>query len=79
MPKEVGPPGTIVTCLGVLVDTETATISIPPEKLQEICNTVQEWSGRKSCSKRQLQSLLGQLLYVLICVRPARLFLNRML
>ena len=77
--KKLVPPGTRVTCLGVLIDTENVTISIPHEKLQEICSTVQEWSDKKSCSKRQLQSLLGQLLYVHKCVRLARLFLNRML
>ena len=31
------------------------------------------------CSKCQLQSLLGYLLYIHKCVRPARYFLNRML
>ena len=31
------------------------------------------------CSKRQLQPLLGSLLYICICVKPARVFLNLML
>ena len=30
-------------------------------------------------SRRQLQSILGLLLYVHKCVKPARIFLNRML
>ena len=40
---------------------------------------VKEWRGRKLCTKRELQSLLGTLLYVHKCVKPARYFLNRML
>ena len=38
-----------------------------------------EWQNKKYCSKRELQSLLGSLLYASKCVRPARTFLNRML
>ena len=33
----------------------------------------------KFCSNRQLQSLLGSLLYVSKCVKPAHMFLNRIL
>ena len=36
-------------------------------------------SAKKSCTKTQLQSLLGSLLYINKSVRPARFFLNRML
>ena len=68
-----------VVCLGILINTIHKTISIPPEKLQEIKNICSEWQYKKSCTKTQLQSLLGSLLYVTKCVRPARFFLNRML
>ena len=54
-------------------------MSITPEKLQEISGVVSKWDSQKSCSKNQLQSLLGSLLYVSKCVRFARFFLNRML
>ena len=39
------PPDIQVTCLGVMIDIEKATISILSEKLKEICGTIQEWSG----------------------------------
>ena len=38
-----------------------------------------EWHIKRFCSKRQLQSLLGSLLYICKCVKPARVFLNCML
>ena len=57
--KKLVAPSTRVTCLGVLIDTENAAVSIPNEKLAQILEKV--------------------LLYVHKCVRPARVFLNRML
>ena len=39
----------------------------------------QSWKDKVTCTKQQLQSLLGSLLYITKCVRPARYFLNRML
>ena len=72
-------PSTKVVCLGVLINTENGTVSIPPHKLCQINDTMRHWSQRTTCTKRQLQSLLGLLLYVHKCVKPARAFLNRML
>ena len=77
--KKLITPATRVVCLGVMIDTEKSTISVPTEKLSEIQTTVRDWLTKTSCTKRQLQSILGQLLYIHKCVRPARLFLNRML
>ena len=77
--KKLIPPSTEVVCLGILINTVNKTISIPPEKLQEIKNMCEKWKYKKSCSRTQLQSLLGSLLYITKCVRPARSFLNRML
>ena len=77
--KKLVPPSMQVVCLGVLIDTERGSISIPDEKLTQICDTVKQWQGKRVCMKRQLQSILGLLLYVHKCVNPARVFLNRML
>ena len=38
-----------------------------------------KWKYKQSCSRTQLQSLLGSLLYITKCVWPARSFLNRTL
>ena len=77
--KKLMEPGTRVVCLGVLIDSVTGTISIPQEKLDQIKDTVRDWMGKNVCTKRQLQSILGLLLYIHKCVKPARVFLNRML
>ena len=72
-------PATRVTCLGVDIDTEQFTVSIPPEKVAEILKECSSWANRQHCTKRELQSLLGKLLYITKCVQISRPFLNRML
>ena len=72
-------PSTCVNCLGILVKTKDFTLSIPPQKMQEILQMCQTWRCKIHCSKHQLQSLLGSLLFVSKCVRTPRFFLNRLL
>ena len=74
--KKLVPPSTSVTCLGIQIDTIQRTISIPHSKLQEIVKLCQSWASKTYCSKKDLQSLLGSLLYITKCVTPARYFLN---
>ena len=77
--KKLVPPSTQVTCLGIVVDTVALSVSIPAEKLSVIKSICVEWSSKQTCTKKELQSLLGLLLYVAKCVKYARYFLNRML
>ena len=77
--KKLVSPSTQVTCLGVLIDTVNGTISIPPDKLRDVTDTVHQWLERDVASKRQLQFILGLLFYVHKYIKPAHIFLNRML
>ena len=72
-------PHTEVTCLGIVVNTINSTISTLAEKLEEIYNMCTHWTSKSTCTKRQLQSLLGYLLYIAKCIRPARFFLKLIL
>ena len=45
--KKLVVPSTQVVCLGVLIDTEKGTISIPPEKMKQINLTVCQWITKK--------------------------------
>ena len=45
-------------------------------EVKEMCS---KWIDRTYASRRQLQKLTGKLLYIHRCVRPARLFVNRIL
>ena len=44
--KKLVAPCTKAVCLGVLIDTENGTVSIPDDKLRHINDTVKEWQGR---------------------------------
>ena len=77
--KKLVPPSTVVTCLGVQIDTIKGTISVPPEKLQKIIQMCFTWENKKTVRKRDLQSLLGSLMHITKCVKSSRPFLNRML
>ena len=66
-------------CLGIEINTEKCTVAIPQDKLKEIQNLCKVWHNKAYCTKQELQSLLGSLLYVSKCVRVSRTFLNRML
>ena len=66
-------------CLGIEVDTINSTLSITQQKLTEILSIYHQWRNKNHCTRRDLQSLLGSLLYIAKCVRFSRNFLNRML
>ena len=68
-----------LTCLGIQIDLDANTLSIHPDKLQSIYSSCLDVSTRRHLTRTQYQSLLGKLLYIHKCVKPARTFINRML
>ena len=77
--KKMVSPATKVICLGVETDTENFTVSITREKIVEIIELCEIWRGKTQCSIKDLQSLLGKLLYITKSVKSSQFFLNRML
>ena len=73
------PPSTSMPYLGVTFDTVTMTMSIPAEKLEELRETLSLWSRKKRTSKKNLQKLLGKLVWVSRCVKHSRGFMARLL
>ena len=70
-PDKVIPPCKALTCLGIHINLEIKTY-----RIQEECHLTRL---KKHLSRKAFQSLLGKLLYVHKCVRPARTFVNGML
>ena len=68
-----------LTCLGITINLHENTLSIDPLKLEGIYMDCIKVFDKKFISKRALQSLLGKLLYLHKCVKPARTFVNRIL
>ena len=74
--KEEG-PSTTLTFLGILLDTTTMQASITPERKAEILQAIDELHGRRTCTKRDLLSLIGKLAFACKVVPPGRIFLHR--
>ena len=62
-----------------LVDTRVGEVRLPKEKLTRLQREIRVWDGRRSCTKRELLSLIGQLQHASSMVRPGRTFLRRMI
>ena len=76
--KCVGPQ-TCLTFLGLELDTVQAQVRLPKDKLRRLGALVQQWEGKRSCTKHELDSLIGQLHHASTVVRPGRSFLRRMI
>ena len=61
------------------MDTVSAQLRLPADKLQHLQLLLQEWSDRKTCERRDLESLIGLLHHASKVVRSGRSFLQRML
>lgn len=78
-PEKVQHPDTQVTWLGVKIDSVSMSISVPHDKLEEIRSCVSAALKLRSMSKKHLQSIIGKVIHVAKCIRPARLFVSRLL
>ena len=73
------PPSAPMIFIGVLFDTESLTLLVTHERLQEITKFVNSWLQYQTATLKQLQSLIGKLNFVAHCVKPARIFISRLL
>ena len=72
-------PTHVLTFLGIEVDTVEQEIRLPTEKLRRLQGEIRNWINKKSCIKRELLSLIGQLQHACCVVRPGHTFLRRMI
>ena len=69
-------PTTCIGILGIEIDSVEGQLCFPAEKLSRLQSLLQEWRNRKSCHRKELESLIGHLNHV---VRSGRSFLRRMI
>ena len=79
MQEKVLGPATVLDFLGFIMDTVSMEIRLPAEKLSCIRQTILSWRTKKSCTKRHLLSLIGNLQHVSLVVKPGRTFLRHMI
>ena len=76
--KTVG-PSQCITFLGIQIDSCTATLSLPQEKVTQLLQLLTNFSKRSRASCRQLQQLAGKLNWAAHVVNGGRVYLQRVL
>ena len=67
-------PTSCITFLGIEIDSVTAQLRLPAEKLAQLIADLYFWRNRRSCTKRQLLSLIGSLSHASRVIRPGRTY-----
>ena len=78
-PEKVKGPISVLDFLGIILDTEKMELRLPPEKLSQLRSMVKQWLHRKSCTKREILSLIGHLSHACKVIKPGRPFLRRLI
>ena len=76
--EKVEGPSTVLSFLGITLDTCKMEARLPEEKLTRVQHTVADWLTRKKATKREILSLVGQLQHATKVVRYGRTFVARM-
>jgi hypothetical protein len=69
----------VAICLGISFNIQIGTLQIPHTKLQEVLSLCKIYISKSKITKTQLQALLGSLMFLHKAIKPARLFVNRIL
>lgn len=72
-------PDTSMVVLGILFNTVTMTMSLTPQKMDEIIQELKKWKNKQKCSLRQMQSLIGKLNFAAGVVRSGRVYMSRLI
>ena len=78
-PEKIQGPAQVLTFLGIEINTITMQLTLPDTKLSELREALRFWTDRKSCTKRQLLSLIGRLHHAASVVKPGRTFLRHLI
>ena len=76
--KQVG-PSTTIEFLGITIDTIRQELRLPGEKLEQLHSLLKEWKYKKSCTKRELESLIKVLQHACTVIAPGRTFLRQVI
>ena len=69
-------PVTEIVCLGLQINTQKQTVTIPMEKLDENVKKIKTMLKQKKVTLKQLQSMIGSLNFACRAVAPGRAFLR---
>ena len=72
-------PSQVLEFMGILLDTVKMEARLPPDKIAKLNACLNEFERKKSCTLKELQSLIGTLNFACKVVPPGRPFLQRMI
>ena len=78
-PDKLEGPATRLTILGIELDSENLQARLPPDKRDRIVSLLDEWSAKRFCKRRELESLIGHLHHACKVAPQGRTFLRRMI
>lgn len=76
-PEKTEGPSRKITFLGIVIDTNRGELSLPKDKMERLLLMVRQWRMKKSCTRKELESLIGSLQHACKVIRPGRSFLRR--
>ena len=78
--RKIEGPTTVITFLGILLDTVKMELRLPSDKLEALTSLLQQWSTtKKKATKRELLSLIGKLSFAAKVIPASRIFLRRLI
>ena len=72
-------PTTTLTFMGLELDSLKFEIRLPEDKLQNLRETIEQFTRKRTATLRELQSLIGLLNFACTVVPPGRAFLRRII
>lgn len=71
-------PTPCLTFLGFELDSLRNEIRVPEQKMEDIKREMAGWIGKRSCRKKELESLVGRLNHASRVVQPGKTFMRRL-
>ena len=77
--RKVVRPCEVIEFLGIELDSKSMTSRITEKRLFNIMNELSKFMNKTSCTKRELLSLIGKLIFVTRVIRAGRTFTRRLI
>ncbi len=77
--EKIAAPSTCMTFLGIEIDTVAGSVRLPLEKLQQLVLELRDWSIKRKCVRRDLESITGKLQHAAKVVKAGRSFVRRII
>ena len=78
-PEKLEGPSTCLTVLGIELDSIALQAHLPKDKFDRIAAHLESWSLKRYCTRKELESLLGNLQHACKVIPQGRTFLRRMI